>query len=1172
MTQAARAADAPHRHADAPAAADRPMQVQRLQLHSVLGNLSLSLSASLLVAVIAAWALWPLVPHGQLLAWVVAIGLLVTVRLYHCWHIRGQLRTDPAWIRTHVRWFRAGCLATGLLWAMLSIGLFPADPFAQGLVIFIIAGVSAAGVAVLAGDLASALLLALPTIVPLAVRLALRQDELGQALGMLSLVFCMVIVGSVRRLNTHILGNIRRTLELEDHARELQLSQQELRHQHQLSIMIARAQGDFIRTSDPLPLFRRLLLDLLEVTGCDYGLVAEPSTHEGAARLQLVAVHDRQAPSGGEPSHRSFALLQHAGLQSGQPAVLVGEEMRDVLQELPGLPAHLCSLLLVPLTLSRQQGAVVVLGSRSRLQSGTDCEMFHPLLATLAQLLAAAASERERATAERVSREGAQRMRALISSVANGIVLIDEEQRMLEVNPAAERMFGYAAAELLGCTLSQLIPGDAAHPAAASPDAVEGVGRRRSGETFMVELAVNETPLRGALMRTVVLRDITEQKRAQQALIEASEAAASANRAKSEFLANMSHEIRTPMNGVLGMTELLLETELHALPREYAESIRDSAKSLLTVVNDILDYSKVEAGKLELERIEMDLRDVVEDVARLVAVQAHVKPIEVFAHVDSLLPDVVIGDPGRVRQALLNLGSNAVKFTQAGEIELALKVLHSDGAQLQVRCEVRDTGIGIASQAIEALFKPFSQMDSSTTRRFGGTGLGLSIVRSLADLMGGTAGVESTLGRGSTFWFTANFGVAEAPAAQSTQPAVVPDQRVLLVDDNATNRRVIGTQLERIGFPTTVAESGANALALLEQAQQRGQPFQVALIDQHMPEMDGAQLGAQLGSDSQHAGLRLVLLTSMGRRGDARRFSELGFAAYLLKPVSQRDLRDCLQRLFVVEEPGRSTPLITRHQLRAWRTQEQPRLLLVDDNAVNLKVGKGLLDRMGYHVETANNGLEAIAAWEQRRYDAILMDCQMPLLDGYQATREIRRREAGKRHVPILAVTAHAMLGAEEECRAAGMDAYQSKPLDRQRLQECLEALLARAPQSEPTGEAAPSVDFGQARQVDWARVEQATGGDPAFAAELSATFVASAAQTLEQIDAAVQNRDGASLQRAAHTLKGAAASIGAPLCQSLAGNMEVLAKEQDFARSHGLAAQLRGAVEAAGRLLKTAV
>ena len=1090
---AASAADAQRTPADSSPLA-RLAQVQQLQLHSVFGNLSLSLSASLLVANIATWALWDLTPRWQLLVWLVSICGVVATRLYHCWRIRGNLRADPTWIRAQVRLFRGGCLATGTLWGMLSIALFPQEPFTQAMVIFIIAGVSAAGVAVLAGDLAGALLLALPTLLPLVARLMLRPDELGHAMGTIALVFTVVIIGSVRRLNTHILGNIRRTLELEDHARELHLNQQELRHQHQLSTMIARAQGDFIRTSDPQPVFTQLLRDLLELADCEYGLIVEPGAgSNGAPGLELVVVQDHDGSA--LPTAQALSVghgLQRWALQLSQPAVLTAAELDNAVRELPGCPPHLCSLLVLPLALSRNQNAVVMLASRRHVQPSTHCESFHPLLATLAQLMVAAGGERERCRAEKTSEESAQRMRALIGSVANGIVLIDDQQRMVEVNPAAERMFGYRAAELLGHSLSLLIPSDSSM--SVSPDgASERAGRRHNGESFALELAVSETPLHGELMHTVVLRDITEQKRAQQALIEASEAAAAANRAKSEFLANMSHEIRTPMNGVLGMTELLLETDLQGLQREYADSIRDSAKSLLTVVNDILDYSKVEAGKLELETIDMDLRDVLEDVARLVAVQAHAKPIEVFAHVDPLLPDVVVGDPGRVRQALLNLGSNAVKFTATGEIELALKVLHLDATRLQVRCEVRDTGIGIAAHGIETLFKPFSQVDSSTTRRFGGTGLGLSIVRLLADLMGGTAGVDSTVGRGSTFWFTANFGVATNACAPGSQQCTRYDQRVLLVDDNATNRRVIGMQLERIGFETTVAASSEAALLLIQQAQDSGRPFQAALIDQLMPGADGAQLGTLLRGDARYRALQLVLLTSMGRRGDARRFGELGFAAYLLKPVSQRDLRDCLSRLFAVEEHGRPAGLITRHQLRAWRSLEQPRLLLVDDNLVNLKVGKGLLDRIGYHVDTASNGAEALAAWEQRRYDAILMDCQMPIMDGYQATREIRRREAGERHVPIIAVTAHAMLGAEEECRAAGMDAYQSKPLDRQRLQDCLDTLLAHL-SAEPHGRSehspavaavggepvysAAAVDSAPLRPVDWGRVEQASGGD----------------------------------------------------------------------------------------------
>jgi PAS domain S-box-containing protein len=1183
---AAAAADAQRTHAGSPQLA-RPVQVQQLQLQSVLSNLSLSLTASVLVANIATWALWNRATRWQVLAWVVGICCVVAIRVFHCWRIRRNFRADPIWIHTQVRWFRAGCLATGVLWGMLSIVLFPEEPFAQGMVVFIVAGVSAAGVAVLAADLTCALLLALPTLLPLVVRLGMRQDELGHAMGILSLVFTVVIIGSVRRLNTHILGNIRRTLELEDYARELQLSQQELRRQHQLSTMVAKAQGDFLRSSDPGPVFRQLLQDLLELAGCDYGLIAQPTANDkGTPGLELVALQDRAAGLAFERLPAMSEGLQCLVLQMQGPQLLAAEQLASVACELPGYPVQLRSLIVLPLALSRNQNAMVMLASRGPVQASADCESCRPLLATLAQLMVAAAGERQRRDAENTSQERAQRMRALIGSVANGIVLIDGRQRMVEVNPAAERMFGYGAADLLDHRLNMLIPSDDSTPVSQA-GARESTGRRRSGETFALEITISETPLHGQSMHTVVLRDITEQKRAQQALIEASAAAAAANRAKSEFLANMSHEIRTPMNGVLGMTELLLETDMHALQREYADAIRDSAKSLLTVVNDILDYSKVEAGKLELERIEMDLRDVVEDVARLVAVQALDKSITVFAHVDPSLPDVVIGDPGRVRQALLNLGSNAVKFTHSGEIELALKVLYSDATQLQIRCEVRDTGIGIAAQGIEALFKPFSQVDSSTTRRFGGTGLGLSIVRLLADLMGGTSGVDSVFGKGSTFWFTATFGVAATTCVPAVQPCGGHDQRVLLVDDNATSRRVIGMQLERIGFATAVAESSEVALLLLENARDSGQSFHAALIDQHMPRIDGAELGALLHQDARYRDLQLVLLTSMGRRGDARRFGDMGFAAYLLKPVSQRDLRDCLSRLFCVEDHGRPAGLITRHQLRAWRALEQPRLLLVDDNVVNLKVGKGLLEGMGYHVETATNGAEAIVAWEQRRYDAILMDCQMPVMDGYQATREIRRREAGERHVPIVAVTAHAMLGAEEECLAAGMDVYQSKPLDRQRLHDCLDTLLAGSPaelrqpacgdEREETNEeadtpASAARDVLPLHPVDWTRLEHASGGDRDFVMELTETFVASASTMLGEITIAVEQQDFASLQRAAHSLKGAAGSIGATVCQALAATLETLAHERDGTRARAVAAQLAAAIEAAGRLLKAAV
>jgi len=679
----------------------------------------------------------------------------------------------------------------------------------------------------------------------------------------------------------------------------------------------------------------------------------------------------------------------------------------------------------------------------------------------------------EHKIAEEQLRAADARLKRATRGANDGLWELDVPSRQMWVSERFAEMFGYDRQEFLG-TRQKFFDILHSEDAARLREAIERCIR----DDTLVDVEVRATTragevrwyrVRGALERNAdgvpltvsgSQRDINQRQQYALALLEATETAAAANKAKSQFLANMSHEIRTPMNGVIGMIELLLETPLNPMQLDYAQTVRDSAAALLTVINDILDFSKVEAGKLDLELLDMDMRDTVEDVARLLAIQAHAKGLEVIALIDPSLPDLVRGDAGRLRQVLLNLGGNAVKFTQKGEVSIECKVAHKDDRGVIIRCEIRDTGMGIPASRVDALFKAFTQVDASTTRRFGGTGLGLSIVKRLVELMGGEVGVSSEEGIGSTFWFTAHVGLANgAVKARPAPPAELRGQRIMIVDDNMTNRKVLMGQLSLCGMEAVCASSADEALSLMRHAAAAGRPFEVALIDHQMPGCDGATLGKTILAEDALGCARLILLTSSGQRGDGRMFSELGFAGYLLKPVTHRDLTDCLMVVLGTQAEGwrmATQPIVTRHALRTQRHRDLHHVLLAEDNVVNQKVACRILEKLGYRVDVAADGQAAFEAWQSGRYHLILMDCQMPVMDGYETTRKIRAQEGDRSHVPIIALTAHAMKGADNECRAAGMDDYLSKPIDRDELQNALNRWLNDGADAlgseEPTG------------------------------------------------------------------------------------------------------------------------
>ena len=767
-----------------------------------------------------------------------------------------------------------------------------------------------------------------------------------------------------------------------------------------------------------------------------------------------------------------------------------------------------------------------------------------------------------------------------VNRARDQIFWLNPEGRFIFVNDSTCQQLGYAREELLRMTIHDVDPAipwpwttawEDIKRAGASVQ--ETVYRTKGGDEIPMEVSSNYIQHEGQEYDFVFARDITERKKAESALRLAKDKAEAANRdlehsirrtnqlaveaqaandAKSAFLANMSHEIRTPMNGVIGMIDLLLDTELDPEQRDYAETVQTSAEALLTVIGDILDFSKVEAKKIEFESIDFDLRLTLEDMMALLAIKAHEKGIELAVLVEPDVPSALKGDPGRLRQVLTNLVGNAIKFTEEGEVDVHVILESEDDAGATVRFVVQDTGIGIPGPVLEQLFHPFVQADASTTRRHGGTGLGLSIAKGLVEAMGGQLGADSTVGSGSTFWFTLPLAKGSPAPGEldKLELGTVAGVRVLGVDDSETNRKVLAGMLESWGCRHTEVPGAKEALEELRAAVAEGDPYKVAVLDMCMPEIDGEELAIQIKADPQLAATGLVMMTSVGARGDAARMEKVGFSAYLVKPVRQSHFYDCLAAVVGPDAPARSAEqrpavpqrIITRHTL-AERARRRARILLAEDNPVTQKVALKALEKLGYNADVANDGAEALQATREKLYDLVLMDVQMPGMDGMEATRQIRDPQSGTLNpkVVIVALTAHAMAGDRQRCLDQGMDDYLAKPIKAAELQDIINRWVqapAAGPESEPVAPSLVTTDPAPA-VFDERVLLNLLEGDRESAVEIADQYLADAPGQVARLRDAITAGDAVEARERAHALKGSSASVGAEAMRFCAADME---------------------------------
>jgi PAS domain S-box-containing protein len=774
----------------------------------------------------------------------------------------------------------------------------------------------------------------------------------------------------------------------------------------------------------------------------------------------------------------------------------------------------------------------------------------------------------DRKRAEEALKQSEQWLSVIFNASRDGILVATAEKVVL-CNRALAHLHGYDdPSQLAGKPSSMFMaPGEAARLLGSATQLLQGLpvnqltelkGLRKDGTTLDLEASMSTAEFTSQRLLILLVRDISQRKRAELELQRAKEAAEAANRAKSEFLANMSHEIRTPLNGVIGMTELALDTELTEEQREYLDMSQSSAESLLRVINDILDFSKIEAGKLDLDPVDFGLRGMLDETLKTLAIRGHKKGLEISCQVAADVPDGLVGDSGRLRQLIVNLVGNSIKFTEKGEVTLRVDVASSPASELVLQFTVADTGIGVSPEQQKLIFEPFSQADGTMARRFGGTGLGLTISRRLVEMMGGRMWMESEVGRGCQFHFTAQFQWQESSLPEdSTLPFdALENMPVLIVDDNSTNRRILQEMTVRWRMTPLAVESGRDALAAIEEAKKAGRAFPLVILDAHMPEMDGFGVAEEMRRDPAMGGATLLMLSSDRQREDVARCREIGVGAYFTKPITEKALLDAILLTLGKSKLGPESLPAKEHALPT--QPERPlHLLLAEDNPINRQLTVRILEKRGHRITVACDGVEVLRTLEESGYsafDLLLMDVQMPELDGFEVTQRIRESEKSSGgHIPIIALTAHALKGDRERCMGAGMDGYVTKPVRPDELFDEMARCLARiAPLSQPVRTApTPELQTPVTDPVfDPTALLEHVEGDRELLAEIVRLFLQESPQQLAELRRAAEGGEIATFTRAAHTLKGTLGIFAASGPYAAALALEKMGRDGDLSRA----------------------